>query len=157
MARMYHYYRDPKNDLDVWDFMNVSAVVGPGGVNQPDDIIVVQALLRYLPADLRGVSDRDCPLITGAFDSPTRDAIEMYQRSYNLRPNRKGRIIEDGRVSPAENRTLFGGGDYTWTIIRLNRDARKIGKLRGLNADVGYMDAIWERWPEVRAALHLSA
>ena len=154
---MYHYYRDPKNDLDVWDFMNVSAVVGPGGVNHPDDIIVVQALLRYLPADWRGVADKNCPLVTGAFDPATRSAIEMYQQGVNLRRGRDfGRIIEDGRVSPAENKYLYGGGDYMWTIISLNRDARKLGKQRGLNAEVGYMDAIWERWPEVRAALRLS-
>jgi len=156
MARIYQYYRTPNNDLDVWDFLNVSAVVGgKDGVNHPDDVMLVQALLRYLPPGLRGVWDQDCPLPNGTFNEITSNAIKQYQRNVNNRPGRDcGRIVEDGRVSPAESKYLFGGGAYMWTIINLNKDAVRVAKSRGFSKENSYMDDIYGLWPQVKQAVY---
>src|SRR5918992_2568079 len=123
MARVDRFYfgNSPEGPYD--DFLNVSQVVGgPDGLNLPGDVMVVQALLLFLGDFWRGFPERECAPVTGSFDTVTRNAIKKYQKLHNKeRSKALGRLVPDGRISPARgNRLLFGGGNYTWTIITLN-------------------------------------
>lgn len=157
MAKVDRYYFGSNLDEDYNDFLNVSSVVGgPDGINHPDDVMVVQALLFYLGPFWRGFPDRECPAVTGSYDQPTREAIKKYQRLHNKeRSKALGRLVPDGRISPARGRLLFGGGNYTWTIVTLNFWARIAGRSSDVDDELGYVNEILERWPQVRHALHL--
>jgi hypothetical protein len=157
MAKVDRYYFGSNPEEDYEDFLNVSEVVGgPDGINLPDDVMVVQALLRFLGEFWRGFPDKECPGITGAFDNMTRDAIKKYQKVHNRdRSKALGRLVQDGRVSPARGRFVFGGGKFTWTIVSLNFWARIAAKSSPVDEKMGYVNEILDRWPEVRWALHL--
>src|SRR5215470_5203240 len=70
---------------------NVSAIVGKGGANNPDDVMVVQAMLKYIAttvslfnADLLNVSvlrNMLDPKLepNGEFDKATEKGIRIYQ------------------------------------------------------------------------------
>lgn len=157
MAKVDRYYFGSNLEEDYDDFLNVSEVVGgPDGINLPGDVMVVQALLYFLGEFWRGFPDRECPSVTGAFDTPTREAIKKYQRLHNRdRIKALGRLVPDGRISPAKGKLLFGGGNYTWTIVTLNFWARIAAKAPVEENEMGYVNEILERWPQVREALHL--
>jgi hypothetical protein len=155
MARISQFYTDPNDAEGIWDYLNVSAVVGgQDGVNHPDDVMLVQALLRYLPANVRGVADRECPLPNGTFDKATARAIRKYQEVTNKNYEGRSRLIPDGRVSPGQGKLLFGRGAYIWTIITLNLDAEKFARTRGFTKECAYMDDIFQLWPQVKSAIY---
>lgn len=136
-----------------FSFLNVSAPVGSrDAINHPDDVIVVQALLLYLPQHWRGVSDFDCPVVTGSFDKATANAIKEYQRNAN-RSNNKYRLVEDGRVSPANGKFAFGRSQYMWTILSLNNQAAGVALLNGRSGEMGYMHHMFEFLPQLKAAV----
>lgn len=158
MAKVDRYYFGGNTEDGYDDFLNVEEVVGgPDGINMPDDVMVVQALLGFLGKFWRGFPDSECPAVTGTFDRTTREAIKKYQRLHNRdRSKALGRLVQDGRISPAKSRFVFGGGQYTWTIITLNFWARIAAKTPVEEENgMGYVNEILERWPQVREALHL--
>ena len=131
-------------------FINVSAVVGDNNaVNYHDDVLVVQALLKYLDERQRGIPDTACPEPTGCFSTQTGMIIREYQKL--TRKRNKKKIVVDGRVSPAQGKFNFGRSEYMWTIRSLNTDAFTHDLLSG--ACRGYIRAICERWSAVEAAL----
>jgi hypothetical protein len=157
MAKIDRYYFGSNLETDYNDFLNVSEVVGgPDGINLPGDVMVVQALLLFMGEFWRGFPDKECPAVTGAFNRPTREAIKKYQRIHNRdRIKTLGRLVTDGRVSPARGRLNFGGGHYTWTIVTLNFWACIAAKASPVDDEMGYVNEILERWPQLRGALHL--
>lgn len=133
-------------------FANVSEVVGPGGINYSVDVMLVQALLVYLPPAWRGVSDMACPIVTGSLDNATGNAISEYQKAKNREPHNRYRIVPDGRVSPAKGKYVFGRSQYLWTIMSLNNDAGVVAMLRGIGPS-GYIENFLYSWTELEMAL----
>jgi hypothetical protein len=82
--------------------LNVTLPVGPGKMNAPDDVLLVQGLLNYIAEGFRSTeplglpSRRDLPRLTGVADRKTFDAIRRFQ-------TRWGRILlaADGVIHPA--------------------------------------------------------
>lgn len=133
-------------------FANVTSVVGPNGINYPADVMLVQALLAYLPPHWRGVPDKECPVVSGTFDNLTRNAIEQYQMAKNREPHNGPRVIEDGRVSPAIGKFSFGRNEYIWTIVCLNTEASAVSAMsEGLA--LGYIDKFAKTYSQLGAAL----
>lgn len=154
MATIDRYYYGPITH----EFLNVTEVVGGrDGINLAEDVMIVQALLRFLKDFYRGFPESECPPITGGLDSMTRAAIEKYQKISNKeRIKALGRLVQDGRVSPARGDSfVFGGGNFTWTILSLNFWAR-LSANSGPGDDRGYMREMFERWDVLRNGVSLS-
>lgn len=90
---------------------NISDVVGMGGKNERNDVMLIQALFRVagshnniITKELFGIEKfSDLPQITGSLDSDTIRTIWKFQRI-----NARRLLSVDGRVHPAnyENRLL---------------------------------------------------
>ena len=147
MAKMDVLYPNEDRSLRGGYYLNVTAVVGRNGVNLPSDVVLVQALLAYLPDEWRGFPATKCPVVTGSFDSVTRAAIELYQKHHTPPPGRKillrcptfGPMTPDGRVSTARDGDYrYGSRSQIWTITSLNLHARLVGA----NRDEDYIQEI---------------
>jgi peptidoglycan hydrolase-like protein with peptidoglycan-binding domain len=109
----------------ITSFMNVSAGVGKNGVNNADDVLLTQALLKAASVVTKGMSESECPEPTGTFDERTEKAIKRFQSKYRGFYS-SARLKVDGIVSPA-----WGGGQLwrrnrLWTIIALNMQAEEV-------------------------------
>lgn len=98
-------------------FFNVSAHVGPGRTNKPDDVLLVRFLLKkcgeYKP---KFAALKDLP-VKSNFDAQTAQAIVLFQTEEKKR--RPG-IVADGVISPVRGESPSYGG-AVWTICQLNK------------------------------------
>ena len=101
-------------------FYNVERAVGPGCVNNRNDVLLVQYLLRE--AFKTPFFSRD-PLagfagLTGLADQMTLAAIMHFQRG--LRKERAVLSAADGRIDPAGTDPISSISHTQYTIINLN-------------------------------------
>src|SRR5258708_27451329 len=89
---------------------NVNYSVGMGGINRIDDLILVQAMFRFIADDGFGElstlgisSHKELPQLTGVLDEKTVNAIHKYQDRW-----RRLLLSTDGLIHPADyiNRDL---------------------------------------------------
>lgn len=136
-------------------FINVSASVGRNGVNNPADVIIVQALFKYAWGDKGSTSGDVSNIITkqvfpqpnGTYNYHTAKLISKYQEYLNI----YRKVARDGRIDPANGQAGYGK-NKEWTIVQLNMDAEweamNAGKPKG-----AYIAEICDRWSQVKAAL----
>jgi hypothetical protein len=128
--------------------VNLSASVGRNGVNNKNDVLAVQALMKYGLEDNPDWRGMRFPEPTGTFDGLTLALIKRYQRHLK-------RLVSsakvDGRIDPAKG-TFTAGGRVMWTILSLNSDAmatwifnKQIGS--------GYIHAIGQIYPAFKSAI----
>lgn len=103
---------------------NVGAVVGKGGVNATEDVLLVQFLLRKWGETRKtlgaGFAARIAKVpINGIVDEATIDGIRAVQE--DMRELSPANVV-DGRVSPAQGSFAYGSGIYT--IATLNVGVR---------------------------------
>lgn len=136
---------DPDQQTDI---INVTATVGANGVNNPEDVIIVQALLKFAlepRPDYRGVR---FPEPSGANVVTTAQIIKKYQRHQS----RSGsRVSIDGRVDPLKGGIYAYGKKKMWTIYTLNLDAVETALLSGAGDPI---KAICRRWSVVDRILN---
>jgi len=103
----------------------VDTMVGRGGANRRDDVLLVQFFLNALWG--KATDDKNqvftgsgqAPAIDGVCGSSTIGAIEAFQKWYWQQPPRGG--FSDGRVEPLPVGQLFGPiHKLVYTIIGLN-------------------------------------
>lgn len=128
--------------LEVFDDVpqvNLSASVGKKGVNDPRDVLAVQALLKYAFDGERGWKETVFPEPTGAFCDATRLIIKRYQRVIKrMQPAAN----VDGRIDPARG-NYPSGSRVVWTILALNTDAMTAWLLnRGKRVGRNYIHAM---------------
>lgn len=104
--------------------VNVLERVGPGEANMPEDVKVVQDLLRMM---CKGESPKfkamGYPQVTGRFDSATGFWIYLFQDTTKRRSElHLGDTIVDGIVSPAHGSHYGPRG--VWIIVFFNRWAQ---------------------------------
>jgi hypothetical protein len=128
--------------------VNLSAPVGKNGVNAKDDVIAVQALMKYALEGERGWQGIQFPEPTGTLDAATRALIKKYQRNVK-------RLVSsakvDGRIDPAKG-MFTNGTKAMWTIMSLNTDALAtwvLSKRIGTN----YIHAIATLFPAFKTAV----
>ena len=115
---------------------NVSHVVGVGGKNEKNDVMLIQALIKLVGLSdgnasiFFDVSSGNLPEINGIFDLKTSHAIWAFQRN-----NSRNLLSVDGAVHPASyaNRRISPGPKMTITL--LNQSASMYG-LSDLGIDV---------------------
>lgn len=97
--------------------INVTASVGENGVNLKDDVMVVQAMLKYSMKEHPYFRGFKFPEPTGAIDDETKFLIKGYQRF--LRKKDHVRVQVDGVIDRAIGEKPFGKRGL-WTILHLN-------------------------------------
>lgn len=141
----------PREDMTD-DVINVTATVGVGGVNLQQDVIVVQALLRYALESIPDFQDVKIPEPTGGDVRTTAEIIKKFQRYYN-RTGRKPVSI-DGRIDPIQGKTEYAyGTNKLWTLYALHTKAIEVSLLSGKGDPI---KAICQRWSAVKAVLENS-
>ena len=128
--------------------INVSASVGKNGVNSRDDVLIVQALLKYGAEEKHYFRNEKFPIPTGSMCQDTAKQIKSLQRF--LRKNGH-KISIDGRIDPAKGNSAYGKKGR-WTIRLLNELAFEIWLLSGAKND-NYILDIARRYPQVMAVL----
>lgn len=108
--------------------INVTASVGEKGVNIKDDVMVVQAMLKYSLEEHLFFRGMKFPEPTGTMDDATARLIKHYQRY--LRKKDKVNVSIDGLISRAVGDTAFGKRGK-WTILCLNTDVLVARLLKG--------------------------
>jgi hypothetical protein len=150
MAKIERIGFDPKapNDPELQtDIINVSAAVGANGVNYKDDVIVVQALLKYSLERHPKFKDVELPEPTGAFIGATARLIKKYQR-YQTRDGQD--VAIDGRIDPIKGGVFAYGTKKWWTLYALNVEAIRPTILEGHTSPI---KAICDRWSIVKTIL----
>ncbi|MGH9946076.1 MAG: hypothetical protein ACRD6X_02645 [Pyrinomonadaceae bacterium] len=81
--------------------INIGENVGANGVNDPDDVLVIQAMLKYLTQFTKKWTRVTLGEPTGAIDQNTRQAIFDYQQFVRTRPGSAHLfwVAKDGAVS----------------------------------------------------------
>ena len=129
--------------------VNLSAAVGAKGVNSKDDVIAVQALLKYAMSGRPAWKGINFPEPTGTLDQMTISLIRKYQAFARRRSN--GGVSVDGRIDPAKGERAFGKRGM-WTILMLNGDAMESWLLKG-GKNSSYLRDIGARYPAFQAAI----
>jgi hypothetical protein len=132
-----------------WDEINVSASVGAGGANSKDDVIVVQAMLKYALEARSFFLGEKFPEPTGTMDVATIDLIRKYQRY--LRRKLKVPVSVDGRIDPANGSTAFGKNGK-WTIQMLNADVMEMWLIVH-GGEGNHLEDLCRRFPLVASAI----
>jgi len=110
------------------DNINLTASVGENGVNLKDDVMVVQAMLKYALEERRFFRKFKFPEPTGAMNRETAVLIKEYQRF--LRKKDKVSVSVDGVISRAIGEKAFGRRGF-WTILCLNSHVLEMRLFRG--------------------------
>lgn len=135
-----------------WRDINVCASVGVGGVNRSEDVLVVQALMKYaLPSRnyFRGIH---FPVPNGIADQNLYSLIKKFQRYLR---RRNTRVSVDGRIDPAVGLRVGNKRNLMWTIQQLNAEASDIYiHENGFEVEPnGYIEVLCEQYPQVDAIL----
>jgi hypothetical protein len=126
------------------EIINIDAVVGLSGANQKNDILAVEALLKYFKDGStahwtsQNLTDPD-----GSFDASTRQAIYDFQAYVRRTAAPNYWVSLDGRISPFKAGVQLLN-KQEWTIIALNNHCGMIAAARG---EGDHVNAICRRWP----------
>ena len=149
MAKIETVGYNPPNPDDTIEIINVSASVGTNGVNSSEDVIVVQALLKYALEKRIDFRDAEFPEPCGAFIKTTARLIKKYQRYNDRRGN--VRVAIDGRIDPVKGSAFANGTKKYWTIYSLNMEALETALLSGHKS---LIEGICRRWSFLRGILN---
>ncbi len=129
--------------------INVTASVGNNGVNLEDDVMVVQALLKYSLPERKFFRGMKFSEPTGTMDNNTKTLIKQFQSF--VRKTTKAKVTVDGRIDPAKGTTAFGSKGQ-WTIQILNGAALEYYFLSGAKGE-SYIHDLCRRFPRVERTI----
>ncbi len=139
--------------VESWTEINVTSSVGVGGVNSTQDVLVVQALLKYVGEKISYFRNENLPRPTGVMDKKTQHLIKKYQQ-YVRRVKKVGLSV-DGRIDPSKG-LYVPGKKLQWTIGQLNGDASQIHMMFGRNGG-DHVEDLCTIYPPISAILDGSA
>lgn len=135
------------------EIINVGDKVGVNGVNAKNDVLVVQAMLKYLTRFSKKWCKVTLPEPNGSLDKNTRQAIFDYQefvRTRSVNPKDYRWVAKDGAISPYKDGVKLLN-KQEWTIIAMNNDCGMLSA--ALSDGKDHVDAICRRWSTVATAL----
>ena len=130
------------------EVINLTASVGVNGVNLKDDVMVVQAMLKYALAERSHFRKLKFPAVTGAMNDETKILIKEYQRF--LRREDKNDVAVDGVIDRAIGEKPFGRRGL-WTILCLNSHVLVARLLSG--GDGNEIQDLCRRYPQLHSVL----
>ncbi|MBC7899225.1 MAG: hypothetical protein H7070_04145 [Saprospiraceae bacterium] len=126
--------------------INIDEKVGVNGINALNDVMAIQAMLKYLTQFTKKWCTVELPEPNGTMDKNTQRAIFDYQQYVRTNPNQAPYfwIAKDGSVS------AFRPGmellrKQKLTIISMNDDCGMLAA--SLRDGTDHIDAICMRWP----------
>ena len=134
---------------------NLTGVVGPGGSNERGDVLLIQAMFRFIAEAASGLSKlglrsrADLPGVTGAFDGDTGFLITSFQLKWMriLTAQHIG-LLFPGNYK--EKIPAMGTGDRREAMFLLHQFAQE-SAARLNKAD--YTSAMLSEFPELRGNL----
>lgn len=136
--------------IDEENYINVTEAVGPyAASNQLDNVMVVQALLKFINMGSKTWPEATVSEPDGTYTPRLATLIVDFQRQSNQASRGTLQYAVDGRVSPAKGKSQYGYRQV-WTIIALNDRASMIATALGLG---NHIDAICSRWSQVKKVL----
>lgn len=141
MAKIETFYGDIQN-------INLTASVGEKGVNFKDDVMVVQAMLKYALEERPFFRTFKFPEPTGTMDLTTAKIIKEYQRF--LRRKDKVGVSVDGVIDRAIGEKAFGKKGH-WTILCLNAHVLEMRLLKGGTGN--HFEDLCRRFPQLHPVL----
>lgn len=133
--------------INGFELINVSGSVGKNAVNFKDDVMVVQALLKYTLSHLQPFRGVNFPTPTGAIDRDTVRLIRQFQEYWN-RKVKNVKLAIDARVDPVREGDT--GGTLGKTIDKLNGAAFEAWFLSGQKNE-NYISDICKRFPQLNS------
>jgi len=140
--------------IEGFNEINLTNSVGRKGVNNSDDVFVVQAMLKYaVEKNPYFAYTNFFPMPNGRMDDETLLNIKTFQ--FFVREKLNNRVSVDGRIDPAKG--LFvsackpgGRQRLTWTIGQLNGASLEAAFLKGAE---NYIADICKTFPQVKVIL----
>lgn len=143
-----------------FEIMNVDDKVGLSKINGWGDVLIIQALLKYVREGKGG--ERGFEFLPGApplrnpdgifYSGVTDKLILQYQKASNRSFGRKV-LTEDGIASHARGKSTWGTGKK-WTVVDLSERAQIM--CLALRHGDDHIQAIQQAYPQVRMALNES-
>jgi hypothetical protein len=152
-------------------FINIDHAVGPNEANNPEDVSIVQAFLRYLIDRRKDITwtKRHLPVLawpSNIVDPTLFEMIKDYKTFKTLNSTlqlqsdevdraRSGRAEPNGRIVPYDERFPFGG-IITRTILALNFEVRGSAhrlSWPGMSNVDSAIDVMCNLYPDVKRAL----
>lgn len=135
------------------EYANVNDPVGSTrAVNNTDDVMVVQALLKTIALHSKWYDQSKIPEPNGTYCRDTDNAIKAFQVfAQGWYRNSRRVVSQDGRVSPARGK-LEWGTNCIWTIIAMNSQAERALASFGYK-DMSQIDFICLTWKQINKAL----
>ncbi|MEZ5346507.1 MAG: hypothetical protein R2681_13235 [Pyrinomonadaceae bacterium] len=137
------------------DEINVDRPVGKGGVNLREDVMVIQAMLKYALEGRSYFQGDFFPMPSGVMDKDTLTLIEAYQTFLRRECGRK--VSVDGRIDPAKGIFVSDRRTLTWTISQLNAHAQEVHLYSSKGGGRNYLAGIRNMYPQVDAILSKTA
>lgn len=133
-------------DDDGDEMINVVEKVGVNGSNAGGDVMVVQAMLKYLTQRPQRWTTASIPEPSGILDAQTQKAIFDYQQFVRTNPFQAKYywVAKDGSVSSYKKGVQLLHKQRL-TITVLNGDCAMLSA--ALRDGKGHIDAITRRWP----------
>jgi hypothetical protein len=136
-----------------FDYLNITATVGADGVNDIDDVYLVQAFLyEVLTYRATNYSVRMPPLPTGTYDCRTTDALADYKKICNQiavrEPRYNHKVYYDKHINPIQGSIFAFGTNKLWAMARLNGEIYEVmtnSNIGGTN--LKYMYAKYPKLP----------
>lgn len=128
------------------NIINIDAKVGARGTNSPNDVTVVQGMLKYLTSFSVKWCSVTLPEPNGHLDKNTQQAIFDYQQYVRTRPGQHliFWVAKDGSISSYKKNVRLLH-KQAWTIVAMNNDCGVLSA--GLRDGTDHIDAICKRWP----------
>lgn len=119
------------------EYLNIDATVGTDGVNNPDDVCLVAAILHEVLKYNYGsptFAVKPSPSLTGTFNSEIKDALAEYkklsgERAANAKSNsnsyqivRNNKVYFKNHINPIRGSIYAFGKNVLWTMARLNEE-----------------------------------
>ena len=130
--------------------INVTASVGETGVNLKDDVLVVQAMLKYALEDREYFKKFKFSAPTGAIDNNTKTLIAEYQKY--LRRKQNITVSVDGLIHRAVGERPFGKRGE-WTILCLNTHLSEMVLFKGFVGN--QFQALCREYPQLDTVLDI--
>lgn len=145
----------PKLDkIDRLTILNLSSSVGEGCINYKDDVMVVQAFLKYVLELTDLLPNFRLAEPNGTYTPYLGRLIRAYQRLDKRYYTTTKRLAADGIVSPANGENV-PGTTKPWTIWLLNDEARYRYLSEGATRR-GYINDLLDRFPVLIAVMQRS-
>lgn len=128
--------------------INLNGSVGKNGANLKNDVMVVQAMLKFALEGRSGFRNLRFPFPTGLINDETIELIKEYQR---FERKTGVRLSVDGRIDPAKGVKAFGRKGF-WTILALNTLVMERWLLNGGRHN-NPIEALCRQFPQLFSAI----